>query len=62
MLQITELEIVCDGLADHLLALHAESMQTVHDMEAQNAITAAAAYYHAQLTCERFLTTPGCFD
>lgn len=51
-----------DELTDHLQVLHAEFEQTVQEMEAINATTAAAAYYHAQLVCERFLSTPGCFD
>lgn len=57
-----DFEVVSDHLTDHLRALHAEFKQTVYDMEAENATSAAAAYYHAQLTCERFLSTPHCFD
>lgn len=61
-LQIAEVSRVQDDLTDHLQVLYAEFKQTVDEMEAQNATSAAAAYYHAQLVCERFLTTPGCFD
>jgi len=51
-----------DELTDHLRVLRAEFEKTVHEMEAMNATTAAATYYNAQLVCERFLFTPGCFD
>lgn len=61
-LQIAEVSRVQDDLTDHLQVLYAEFEQTVDEMEAQNATSAAAAYYHAQLICERFLATPGCFD
>lgn len=59
--EFIEAEAVLDDMTDHLLVLHAEFEQTVYDMEQQNATTAAAAYYHVQLTCERFLATPDCF-
>lgn len=61
-LQVPELSFGHDEFTDHLLVLRAEFQQTVDDMEAQSATTAAAAYYHAQRTCERFLSTPSCFD
>ena len=51
-----------DELTDHLWVLHTEFKKTVHEMEAMNATTAAAAYYNAQIVCERFLFTPDCFD
>jgi len=51
-----------DELTDHLRVLRAEFEKTVHEMEAMNATTAAAAYYNAQIVCERFLFTPDCFD
>lgn len=50
-----------DELTAHLQVLHEEFEQTVHEMEAINATTAAAAFYNAQLVCERFLSTPDCF-
>ena len=58
----TESKLVHDDFTDHLQVLHAEFQQIVQDMEAQNAINAAAAHYHAQLICERFLATPSCLD
>lgn len=50
-----------DDLTAHLQVVRAEFIQTVAEMESINATTAAAAYYDAQLTCERFLISPACF-
>lgn len=47
-----------DDLTPHLETLHAELGQTIRDMEAINATSAACAHYQAQQTCARFLTTP----
>lgn len=47
-----------DDLTAHLETLYAELGQTIRDMEAINATSAACAHYQAQQTCARFLTTP----
>ncbi|MGJ9374369.1 hypothetical protein [Nesterenkonia sp. CF4.4] len=47
-----------DDLTPHLQALHTELGQTIQDMEAIGATSAACAHYQAQQTCARFLTTP----
>lgn len=53
---VLDQRIVFDDLTNHLLTLRAEFAQTVEDMAAINANSAAAAHYSAQRTCERFLT------
>lgn len=54
--------IVDDDLADHLSLLRAEFAQTVEQMEAINATSAAAAYFRAWRACVRFHTTAAAFQ